>query len=60
MVVGEITIEDETFLHVRETKPTVCIDVEYGEIEAYTYINKDQAQKIVDHLAKVFELSLSK
>tara|TARA_B110000908_G_scaffold35884_1_gene43028 strand:- start:579 stop:716 length:138 start_codon:yes stop_codon:yes gene_type:complete len=34
MVIGDITIEDEHFLHARETKPTVCIDVEYGETEA--------------------------
>lgn len=60
MRLGEITIEDEAMVHARETEPTVCIDVEYGEIEAYTYINKEQAQKIADHLAKVFELPPSK
>jgi len=60
MITGEITIEDETMIHARETKPTLCIDMEYYEITAYTYINKEQAQRIVDHLTKVFELSPQK
>ena len=56
MVVGEITIEDESMVHAREAKPTVCIDMEYGEVTAYTYINKEQAKRIVNHLSKVFAL----
>lgn len=57
MVTGELTFEDEATVHARETEATLCIDMDHDENAAYTYIGKDQAQKIVDHLVKVFKLS---
>jgi hypothetical protein len=56
--IGEIQIDDETMVHARETEETVCVDIEYNESHAYTYINKEKAKRIVDHLNKVFNLAV--
>jgi hypothetical protein len=57
MITGDLTFEDETMVHARETKPTICIDIEYNEIHAWTYINKEQAKEIIKHLENVFDIS---
>jgi len=55
--IGEIQIDDETMFHARETEETVCVDISCNEKTAYTYINKEDAKRIVEHLNKVFNLT---
>ena len=55
--IGEIQIDDETMIHARETEETVCVDINYNESHAYTYINKEKARWIVEHLNRVFNLT---
>jgi hypothetical protein len=59
MVNGEITIDDKPMIYSGENQPRVCIDIEYNDIHAYTYINKKQSKDIVNHLVKVFDLNLA-
>ena len=59
MNIGELDFDDKTHTHKGELEPTLCIDMEDvgQDVSIYTYINKEQALKIVEHLTKVFELS---
>ena len=59
MKVGELDFDYETITHKGESEPTLCIDMEDAgrDVLIYTYINKEQAESIINHLAKVFELT---
>ncbi len=56
--IGPIEIDDEPRSYPKDTEETVCLEVSQrgGGPSAYSYINKDEAQRIVNHLNKAFNL----
>lgn len=54
-----IVQKDGSFLELGDSFGTCQISIAAYDLDAFTSLNRDQAIQVIQHLAKVFELSLA-